>query len=48
MSPVMLAYATTGSMHRSKADSIADKQKASRKTNEDHFSSGFSIKASRR
>ncbi|DBA92207.1 TPA: hypothetical protein ACH3X1_015916 [Trebouxia sp. C0004] len=37
-----------GSMHRSKADSIADKQKASRKTNEDHLSSGFSIKASRR
>ncbi|KAL0031331.1 hypothetical protein WJX79_004333 [Trebouxia sp. C0005] len=37
-----------GSMHRSKADSIADKQKASRKNNEDHFSSGFSIKASRR
>ena len=37
-----------GSMHRSKGDAIADKQKASRKTNDEHSSSGFSIKAARR
>lgn len=40
--------AAAGSMHRSKADMGTDKQKNSRKTNEDHFSSNFSIKAGSR
>ncbi|KAL3156963.1 hypothetical protein ABBQ38_001221 [Trebouxia sp. C0009 RCD-2024] len=37
-----------GSLLRSKADNSVDKQKNSRKTNDEHYSSSFSIKAARR